>query len=272
MWPSTRKAAFTSPTALNDRIVWFDADGRFAAAISTVNGEKLARPVGIFIDSKDQLWIADTGNHRILGVKPTGAPEIVTPPPTEKGTPCDPTDLVVTADGRRMYVIDNNAHRLLIRDNKTQTWTALGGFGRSLGQFQWPFMLCIGEDRYIYISEAIGARVQRISPSDKWAGEIGRWGVNLGEFYRPKGLAADAKGRLYAGDSTMGVIQVFSAKGRVEGVLTGKDGTPLHFDHPMGMCFDRNGKLYVVELKAHRVAVVEMSQIVHEWTRMNTKK
>jgi uncharacterized ferredoxin-like protein len=83
----------------NDRIVWFEPNGRFAAAISAVNGEKLSRPVGIFIDAKDQLWIADSGNHRILAVKPAGVPEIVTPPPTEKGAPCDPTDLVVSADG-----------------------------------------------------------------------------------------------------------------------------------------------------------------------------
>jgi sugar lactone lactonase YvrE len=119
-------------------------------------------------------------------------------------------------------------------------------------------MICIAPDRYVYATEAIGARVQRISPADLWAGQVGRWGVELGQLYRPKGVAVDRQGELYVSDSTLGVVQVFSPLSRLEGVLTDARGKPLRFDHPMGLCFDAGGRLYVVELRAHRVAVVAL--------------
>jgi sugar lactone lactonase YvrE len=104
----------------------------------------------------------------------------------------------------------------------------------------------------------IGSRLQTISPTDRWAGEIGRWGIELGQLYRPKGVAADAKGRIFVSDSTTAVVQVFGPRGALEGVLTDKDGAPLRFQHPMGLSFDRKGQLYVVELAANRVAVVSL--------------
>ncbi|MGE5611433.1 MAG: NHL repeat-containing protein [Bacillota bacterium] len=221
---------------------------------------QLNKPVGIAIDSRDQLWIADTGNHRLVLVSADATKaEPITPLKIDDTSPFDPTDLVVTPDGQRTYIVDNENHRILVRENATSKWSSLGAPGRALGQFQWPFMICIGQNNYLYVAEAIGARVQQITPDHRWAGQIGRWGVELGQFYRPKGLAADPHGRLFVSDSTLGVIQVFSARGMIEGVLTDKDGRPLRFEHPMGMAFDRIGHLYVVELRANRVAVVSVS-------------
>jgi len=254
------KARIYVADGANNRILRFSADGKLEEQISEIGENRLDRPVGVTVDAKDQLWIADTGNHAIFVLDSDGKLVTgITPLQIDATGPADPTDIAVTADGKRTYVVDNDHHRILARDNQTRRWTSLGTNGRALGQFQWPFMLCVGAENYVYVTEAIGARVQQISPSDRWAGEIGRWGVELGEFYRPKGIAADAKGRLYVSDSTMGVVQVFSARGVNEGVLTGADGQPLRFKHPMGMCFDRQGRLYVVELTAGRVAVVAMA-------------
>jgi sugar lactone lactonase YvrE len=118
-------------------------------------------------------------------------------------------------------------------------------------------MICMGAEDYVYVTEVLGARVQRISPSDRWAGQVSRWGVELGQLYRPKGIAADDDGRLYVSDSTLGVVQVFSSRGITEGALTDEVGNALRFQHPMGMCLDSTGRLYVVELGADRVAIVQ---------------
>lgn len=244
----------------NDRILRFTADGKLDETISAPGQQKLKRPLGIDVDGSDRLWIADTGNNRLLVVDEEGKLTTgISPLVVDEQGPARPTDVAVSADGKRAYVVDNGGHRILVRDNQTRKWTALGKPGRALGQFQWPFMICTGAQGYVYVSEAIGARVQRISPSDKWAGEIGQWGVELGQFYRPKGLAADAGGRLFVGDSTQGAIQVFGPRGLNEGVLTDKDGLPLKFAHPMGMCFDKNGRLLVVELAGNRVAIVALA-------------
>ena len=106
----------------------------------------------------------------------------------------------------------------------------------------------------------MGSRIQRISPTDRWSGLIGGWGVELGQFYRPKGVAADKEGRVFVSDSTLKVIQVFGPWGRVNGVLCNEQGELLRFNHPMGMDFDSDGLLYVVELGANRVVVVSLFQ------------
>jgi DNA-binding beta-propeller fold protein YncE len=241
----------------NDRVVRFAPDGQVELVLRTIGDVALKQPVGLSVDARNRVWIADSGNGRLLVVSADGQLDETIPLPTPEGAQqADPTDVALTPDDARTYVVDNDNHRLLVRDNASGQWTSLGGEGRGLGRFQWPFMLCVGAEGYVFVTEAIGARVQRLSPDDRWAGALARWGVQLGELYRPKGIAADAAGRLYVSDSTLGVIQAFQPRGEVAGVLTAADGTALKFQHPMGMCFDRQGRLLVVELGANRVAVV----------------
>ncbi|MFQ6048311.1 MAG: NHL repeat-containing protein [Phycisphaerae bacterium] len=241
----------------NDRVVCFRPDGRLDRVLNAASDVPLKQPVGISVDAQDRVWIADSGNGRVLAVLPDGQLDQTAALPTaEAAKRPDPTDVAVSPDGARLYVVDNDNHRLLVRDNANGQWKSLGGKGRGLGRFQWPFMICIGADGYVFVTEVIGARVQRLSPDDRWAGALARWGVQIGQLYRPKGIAADATGKLYVSDSTLGVIQRFRARGEVDGVLTAADGSALQFQHPMGLCFDGQGRLLVVELGANRIAVV----------------
>ena len=246
----------------NDRVVRFDSEGNVDMVVALAAENTLDQPVGITVDTNDLLWVADTAGHRIVifGVDGDLLREIKLPLLDADLMP-DPTDLIVTSDGRRCYIIDNDNHRILQRDNLTGQWKTMGQKGRSLGQFEYPFMICIGTEDYIYISEAMGARLHRISPQDEWSGIMGSWGVELGKLYRPKGIAADADGLIYVSDSTLQVIQVFDPWGRIKGVLCGPNGQPLQFQHPMGMCFDNQQRLLVTELDANRIAIVELNAV-----------
>src|SRR5690606_36302569 len=57
---------------VHDRIVQFSTDGRFIAEISTIGEQKLARPVGVDVDAQGRIWIADTGNGRVIVRAPVG--------------------------------------------------------------------------------------------------------------------------------------------------------------------------------------------------------
>lgn len=244
----------------NNRVMVFLPDGKPADPIIAIKDQPLNRPVGVSTDASDNLWIADTGNRRVHQLDPDGRLITSVEPLKPDNEPFDPTDVAVTPDGQRTYIADNDNHCILVRDNLTRKWTTLGSPGRAQGQFQYPFMLVVGPEDYVYITESIGARVQQLSPANRWSGQIGTWGVELGQFYRPKGIAADKGGRILVSDSTLGVVQVFSARGAVQGVLCDDKGQVLRFKHPMGMAFDREGRLYVVELAANRVAVVNLAK------------
>ena len=246
---------------VNDRIVRFSSKGTVDSIFRGPAESPLSRPVGVAIDSAGALWISDTGNHRLVVRSADGtSSKLIEVPPMTAEKLADPTGIVVREDGSRTYVADCGNHRILVRDNKTGKWTPLGEWGVSLGQFRWPFMLCIGEDNHVLITETLGARVQQISSTNRWGGQIGQFGVAMGNLYRPKGVASDKTGRIFVGDSTLGVIQAFDSGGNVLGVLTDNTGQPLRFDHPMGMRFDSAGSLYVVELSSNRVAVVSLKQ------------
>ena len=250
-----------------DRIVRFTAEGKLQSAIHLVGSAELNDPTGLRFDARGGLWIADTGNHRILVMSPDGqlVQEII-PPATADGKPCNATDVALTADARRTYVVDMKNQRILIRDNTGGQWQSLGEGGQALGQFQWPFMACISNQGDLLVTEVIGARVQLLSRADKWAGTFGSFGVELGELYRPKGITVDSAGRIFVSDSTTNVVQVFSAGGASLGALTDTRGNLLRFAHPMGMCFDPRGRLLVVELSANRVAIVTFPSTVKEKT------
>jgi DNA-binding beta-propeller fold protein YncE len=244
-----------------DRLVILGADGKTRSATTRPAGQALKRPVGLTVDAKDRLWVADTEGHRLLILEELAERlvEVIDLPAPDAKHPATPTGLAVSPDLARTYIADNASHRLLVRHNASGRITPLGRPGRAVGQFQYPFDVACGLGGDVYASEAIGARVQIVTAEDRWAGQIGSWGVELGQLYRPKGLAVDRDGRIFVADSTLCVVQVFDRRGRLVGCLTAPDGRPLRFEHPMGMAFDAGGRLYVVELAANRVAVVTLA-------------
>lgn len=247
---------------VNDRIVRFTKEGRLDLVMSEAGGRKLKRPVGLTVDATDRLWIADTGNRRVIVVGPDGKTiEAIDLPAPKEGRLVNATDIAITADGKLAYIVDSENHRVVVRDNTKGRLISMGRFGPAIGQFEWPFMICAGPGGYVYVSEVIGARVQRIAVPERWAGQEAPtegFGAALGQLYRPKGVAVDGRGRVYVSDSTVDAVQVFGPRGEMIGVLTDKQGLPVRFKHAMGMAFDTKGILYVVELGSDRVAVVSL--------------
>jgi DNA-binding beta-propeller fold protein YncE len=258
----TSKGLIYVADGVNDRIVEFNQEGRSQNIIRKVADHNLNQPVGLGMDQKDRLWIADTGNHRVViyDTKQKTSRELAIPK-DDDNNPLDVTDVAVSRDLSRAYIVDNDHHRIAVYSIESGNLKFMGQRGGGQGAFRWPFMVSIDPElNYVYVSEAIGARVQRISPEDRWAGRVGSWGVRIGNFYRPKGVVIDRKGNIYVSDSTLNVIQVFRRTGENLGVLTEDNGKLLRIDHPMGMDLGPHGELYVVEMKKNRVVALSMLQ------------
>jgi DNA-binding beta-propeller fold protein YncE len=243
---------------VNDRIVCFNANGKVDAILRGPTDAPLHGPIGVAVAKDDSLWITDTANHRVMIHTGDGSEKFLDLPNATNGKPANPTGIALTPDGKRTYIADCGNHRILIRDNATGSIATMGEWGTSLGQFRWPFMLCTGEDNHVLITETLGARVQQLSSTNRWGGQISQFGVALGDLYRPKGIVADAKGRIFVSDSTLNVVQAFDAGGNLLGVLTDDSGLPLRFAHPMGMRLDSSANLCIVELSANRIAIVSL--------------
>ncbi|TCK59351.1 NHL repeat-containing protein [Seleniivibrio woodruffii] len=168
----------------------------------------------------------------------------------------DPTDALVS--GGYVYTVDNDNHRVL----KTHLGTkaveqTVGGFGNGKLEFWYPFALATDKRGVLYVSEALGTRVQKITKDFKFYENIGKWGIGAGEFYRPTGVAVLGGTTLFVGDGFTGVIQYFDEDGKFAGVLKDKNGRKLKFDSITHMRI--NGRyLAVVDAFAKSVTVYEL--------------
>ena len=77
--------------------------------------------------------------------------------PVEQDEAPDITDCSVSDDGE-IFLVDNDNHRVAIRDNETGQLTFMGRFGRGLGQLRRPFMVCVAPDGDAYVTiNGVGA-------------------------------------------------------------------------------------------------------------------
>ncbi len=238
----------------NDRLVIFDASGAPRGELRQIGAETLRNPMSARFDAEGRIWIADTGNHRVLIGSPEGRLiRSVRIAGEGTGPESDVTDFAVTSDARTLWAVDNDHHRLLEIHLADESARPLGKRGETLGLFQYPFAIDIASDGSMLVSDALNGRAQAFTPAGAPSGTIGSYGVELGNLYRPKGLRVDADGNIWISDGVLGVLSVFSQDGRFIDVLRATDGTPYRFSDPSGLTFDSQQSLYVVESGANRV-------------------
>ena len=246
---------------VNDRIVQFNPDGTLHATISTVGDERLNRPVGAKADAAGRLWIADTGNRRVVVRSADGGLErIIVIPADATEAPPDITDAALSPDGGTLWLADNDHHRLLRHDIDAGATEVIGKSGESLGEFRYPFMLCVTPAGDVCVTDVLNGRVQIFNAAGAPVGSVATYGVSLGQLYRPKGVALDAEGNIWVADGSLDVIQVFTPVGQLLGVLGSADGETFRPEGPMGLAFDADGCLYVVELRANRVRKLRITK------------
>ena len=244
---------------VNNKIKVFDSDGRPLSSFGEGGDGKgqFGYPLGIDVDNSGTIYIADSGNHRVQIFNPDAVFSAEIDLPGKDGKPADPTDVAVDTSRKRMYVVDNDNHRVFFYDLSTLKFIKTAGEpGEQELMFRYPFFIALNKEGDLNIVDVINTRVQVVAPDGAFVTYIGGWGVEKGEFFRPKGVAVDTSDRIYVSDSYMGVIQVFDTWGEFRGVVgDSKMNTVRKFKTPVGVFIDTRNRLYVVEMMAQRVGV-----------------
>jgi streptogramin lyase len=243
---------------VNDRVVRFARDGSLVGTIRRVAGQRLSRPTGVAVSGDGRIWIAD-GDHRRVVVVPPSGPGFEVPLGPELEGALDITDLDVTDDGGRLWLVDNDGHRLLAGDLDRGTWRSHGRLGDQWGEVRYPFMVAVHPDGGAVVSDTLNARLQGWTADGRAQRPVGTYGVSPGQLFRPKGVASTEDGRTWVSDGTLGVIQVFDHSGRFIDILREPSGQILRLDQPMGIEVV-DDRLYVVERGAGRVREFALSE------------
>lgn len=197
---------YVADSQLN-RVLAFGPDGSYQREL-LAEGD-VVRLAGIAYDqSRDVLFLSDTGSHRVLIYGRDGRKlGEFGGRGRENGQFNFPTHLAVGAG--RLYVTDAMNFRVQVFDDDGTWLRSIGQIGTTLGSFSKP--KGVGLDRHgnVYVVDGLYDTVQIFNPDGELLLNFGNAGTTEGAFWLPTGVAVDDEDRIYVADTYNARVQVF---------------------------------------------------------------
>jgi ABC-type branched-subunit amino acid transport system substrate-binding protein/sugar lactone lactonase YvrE len=261
------------------------ADGPIATA-------QFFSPVGLAVDAAGNVYVAETGNHRVRLVQPDGTVTTLagTGEPGYRDGPAGeaqfntPTDVAVNSMGV-LYLADsgNDRIRAISPDGMVTTLAGSGRRGFKDGppeqaEFNAPWKLALAADGTLYVADGMSVfmrgnhAVRRVAPDGTVSTVAGTGLPGLADgsaaeagFYWPEDLDVDAFGNIYVADGHGNRIRVITPEGMVytlagSGRMGHADGPgpEAAFLEPLGVLLDGSGHLFVSEFGSLRIRVIDL--------------
>ncbi|MBI3762981.1 MAG: SMP-30/gluconolactonase/LRE family protein, partial [Chloroflexi bacterium] len=248
----------------NHRVQKFDANGKLQLAWgsfgdiaqNTAAPGTFNEPWGIAVDSKGDVFVSDTWNHRVQKFDANG--NVLTTWGTfgtgegNNFAMWGPRGLAVDSQDR-VYVADTGNKRILVFDADGNALGQVGSPGSLDGQFDEPVGVAVAADGRIFVADTWNQRVQVFKPDHSY---LAQWPINgwFGQSLDNKPyLAVDGKGRVYVTDPEGYRVLVFTEDGKpVEAWGDfGQDAQTLGL--PAGITLDAPGNIWVADANNNRV-------------------
>lgn len=245
---------------------------------------RLARfsdPRGLAISSSGELFVADTGNHCIRRISPSGQVSTYAGVPGTSGfrqglgsdALFDAPVAVARGSDGTLYVLDSNNRRIrrITTDTIVSTYGGTGVAGLQDGPapyatFQGLTDVAWSAQRNLVLSESTNRavrniRIERVVTTDVGYTSPGARDDRLGEarFRSPSGLAFDRTGALYVADAENHTLRRVNLQGEVTTFagLAGQEGNingttaQARFRRPRQLVVDLDGVVYVADTGNH---------------------
>ena len=233
---------------LNSRIRRVDTSGTITTIAGTgelnyggdggpAEKARLSFPSAVAADKNSNLYIADTGNHRIRRVDASG------------------TITTIAGTGKRGYDFDGPAVE---------------------AQLDKPSGVVVDEDGNLYIVGLYNFGIRRVDATGTMSGVPGSDEPYDGPedeflYSRDRGLAVDNAGNVYIANIDNNYVRRVDASGTVSVIAGTKepgysgDGGPAveaQLNFPAGLAVDNAGNLYIADAGNHRIRRVDTSGII----------
>lgn len=268
------------------------AGGNAAGFSGEGTAAQLARlnlPTAVAVDRRGNVYVADSGNHRIRRISAAGVITTVAGGGINgfrgDGGPASvallnaPQSLALDVE-ENLYVADTGNHRIRKIDPRGVIATVAGsdaaagdgGPAVDASLFE-PSGIAVDATGNVFIADSANHRVRRVTPQgiistmagDGSAGYSGDGGsAALAQLNHPNGLAVDRAGTLYIADTgnhavrrvSGGIISTIAGNGE-----PGKDGdfgpsASARLFNPSAVALDRSGGLYIADSGNNRVRLV----------------
>lgn len=202
-----------------DRNVYFSDSKNNKIYIKKVKSEKvdvynkrfdLNKPTGIaYLSSAKQLWVCETGNHRIAQLESNGKIlKTLGKRGTGRGEFNFPTFLWID-ENELIYIVDSMNFRIQIIDGTGKVVKVFGEVGNATGFFARMKGIATDSKGHIYVVDGLYNTVQIFDFDGNFLFSFGAQGHGQGEFWLPAGIFIDDKDYIYIADSYNSRIQIF---------------------------------------------------------------
>ncbi|MBN1552818.1 TIGR03663 family protein [bacterium] len=248
--------------SVNGRVQKFDKNGKFLTAWGK-HGEaagdfgkigQVYGPIGLGLDKQDNVYVADTWNHRIQKFDNNGKFMFTF---GDSSVFWAPKDVVVDAEGN-IYVVNTGMHKIQkFNRNGQQIW-AVGSKGNGSVQFDEPVGIAMDSLGRLFVADTIN---QRISIYDKDGHLLKQFSVfGWEDQYSEPYIGLDQENnRVFATDSRHNRIQIFDMQGEFIGFWEPSDSSDA-FKQPIGITVSEDN-IYVVDSLNHRVEIFDKTSI-----------
>ena len=259
---------------------------------------QLNLPGDVAVDGAGNVYVADTNNHRIRKVDPSGTTATITTiaGTEESGFSGDggaavqaqlnlPHGVAVDGSGN-VYIADTNNHRIRKVDPSGTTATIAGtgvsGFSGDSGaavqaQLNLPHGVAVDGSGNVYIADTNNHRIRKVDPSGTTAtiagtgvsGFSGDSGAAVqAQLNLPHGVAVDGSGNVYIADTNNHRIRRVDSSGTTTTIAgTGVSGfsgdggaaVQARLNSPHGVAVDGSGNVFIADTNNHRIRRVDSS-------------
>lgn len=262
------RVAYIADAGDNNRIRRVYPDGRVDTLAGTGEGwrdgpgaqAQFHTPSGIALDAAGNVYVADTGNHRIRRIGADGVVSTLAGDgvagfadgPAAQARFDAPMGVAVDASGR-VYVADTYNDRIRVIEPDGTVRTAAGGeqpgnvdgFGAET-RLDTPVALALDSHGNLLIADLYNNAIRRLSPDGMLRTQVADGSVMSG----PLSVAVTHDDVLYVGDINGKVVQVSTQGHQV--ALAGVSPQP-RFARPSGLALDAQGAVYLADAAAYRV-------------------